>query len=414
MRVLIVSSLFPAPVISGGARRIGNLIREIGRRHSLQMLSLITAEQEGVEPHLDGLEAPAELVLGKVNHTLMEQLSDAFGPSQWFRTARRTIERLQGTPRVVRRAYFPEFERRLRQVLNHQEFDVVQLEFAEMGRYLPLVRRLAPRARVVLEEIEITYIAYERAVGSASGMNDDDLKAELARMKGFQHRLWPRCDALVAMSEVDREHIRQQGVEEDRIWVVPNGVDTDFFSFQEPGEDSRRLLFLGYFMHPPNVTGLRFFAEEIWPIVRREQPRARIDVVGDAAPPEFKALDGRDGITVHGFVPDLLSLMRNCRAMVVPILHGGGTRLKVLEAFSAGLPVVSTPIGCEGIDVRDGEDVLLAERAGDFARQVCRVLDDTSRARSIALGARDLVERKYSWQAIGDRLEEVWACGHTD
>jgi glycosyltransferase involved in cell wall biosynthesis len=408
MNALIISPLFPLPVVSGGSTRLYNLIRHTGRRHSIHMLSLARAEQHGCTGELPGLAAPATLIPGKVNTTIKEQLTDALAPAQWPRTIRRFIDRARGMPRAASRVYFPALERAITQALTARHYDVVQLEFTEMARYVPLIRQCAPRARIVLEEIDIAYVALQRLIGSAPHAQQARLADECARLTDFERRAWSQCDAIVTMSEVDRAHVLSFGLDPASVWSVANGVDPEYFAFHPPAENAQRVLFLGFFKHTPNVTGLLHFVNNVWPIVRARVPQACLDVVGAQAPPEIARLDGQNGIALHGYVPDVRDIMCQCSIMAAPILHGSGTRLKILEAFAAGLPVVSTGVGCEGIDVRHGQHALIADASPDMADAVVALLNDPEKARRLALNARQLVEQAYAWPAIANRLEEVW------
>ncbi|MBI4557218.1 MAG: glycosyltransferase [Candidatus Hydrogenedentes bacterium] len=407
MRALIVSPLFPCPLLSGGHTRVSNLLREMGRRHELNLVSLITPEQLEFAGTLEGLQAPPELAVARRNYELREKVREAASPEQWRRTVRRYTDRLRGVPREVMRHYFPEMAGKLKQTLRRGTYEVVQLEYTAMGWYLPVVRRLAPRARVVLEEIDISYIAMQRLLDSGNGLPVNGLVREVTRMERYERDLWKRCGAVVTMSEIDRRHIGRF-VPLDKVWTVPNGVDVEHFVFQPRPTQTQSILFLGYFEHLPNVAGLRYFFRDIWPEVRRRCPSSRLEVVGKSAPEDIRAMHGRDGISVHGFVPDVRPLMQTCRLMVVPILSGGGTRLKVLEAFAAGLPVVSTTIGCEGIEIEDGVNVCLADTSAKFADAVTRLFDDHVRAQAMAERARRLVAQKYSWRAIAREWEKVW------
>ena len=417
MNVLIISPLFPLPVVSGGSTRLYNLIRHTGRRHALHMVSLARAEQQGCNGELDGLAAPAALVPGKVNATFREQLIDALAPANWPRTVRRFMDRVRNVPRSVSRIYFPAFQQTIKQTLIGGRYDVVQLEFTETARYIPLIRKHAPRARIVLEEIDIAYISLQRlietsadnSVGSRSRATAaDPINAELARLTAFERRAWRQCDAIVTMSDVDRDHILSFGHDPASVSSVPNGVDLDQFSFRPPTTEGARVLFLGFFKHTPNVTGLLHFVNNVWPQVRARVPQACLEVVGAQAPPEIARLNGENGIRLHGYVPDVREIMRQCRVMAAPILHGSGTRLKILESFAVGLPVVSTRIGCEGIEARHGKHALIADSPADMADAVVTLLNDREKARQLAQNARRLVEEHYAWPAIASRLEEVW------
>lgn len=408
MRTLIVTPQFPWPICSGGHTRLSNLVRQMGRRHEVHMISLVTPEQESHGGRLEGLARPAETVCVRHNTALAERVAEALWPSRWPRTLGRVWDRARGLPVLATRVNVPQFTALLARTLAAASYDVVQLEYTETGRFVPLIRRLAPRARIVLEEVDISYLAHRRLDASTDRHKPRGLPKEIRRIEQFERDLWRLCDAVIAMSDVDRQLI-EANVGPGVAFTIANGVDTDYFAFDGRVRTEPRVMFLGYFRHPPNVVGLRHFCDRVWPLIRTRHPEAELDVVGGDPPPDVSAFHGRDGIRVHGFVPDVRPFMARNTAMVVPILCGGGTRLKVLEAFATGLPVISTPMGCEGIDAVDGRDVLWAESPESFASAADDLIREPGRGLSMARSARRLVEVEYSWGVIGQRLDEVWS-----
>ena len=285
---------------------------------------------------------------------------------------------------------------------------MVQVEHTELGRYLPVIRRYSPNARTVLDELEISYAAKERLDMNGEPEQLASVRRETKRIKRFEIGIWQDFDAVVAMSNIDQP-IVEQHVDKRKTWTVPNGVDLTRFAFHPRATNSApRLIFVGYFLHHPNVVAVMHFCQSVWPNIRKAHPDARFDVIGGSPPDEIQALDGREGVRVLGFVPDVRPYMEASSVMVVPILSGGGTRLKVLEAFASGVPVMSTLLGCAGIDVAGGSHVVLAETDDEMSMAVHRLLENPRGAQEMAAGARRLVEEEYSWEIIGKRLEAVW------
>lgn len=302
---------------------------------------------------------------------------------------------------------FPELASRIHERLQQLSFDIVQIEYTAMGRYLPLIRRVSPKARVFLDEIDISYIALRRRVelerDPAARRN---LESWAVKMERFEKRLWNECDGILTMSAVDAQTVAESAGH-GRIWPVPNGVDTGYFAFRERDPGSRRLVFLGNLLHPPNSAALRFFLEEVWPVIRRRNAALELDVIGE--PGRFReGTPDPPGVVFHGVVEDVRPFLAAACLMVVPILSGSGTRLKVLEAFAAGVPVISTPLGCEGIDIESGREVLLAESPEDFIAGALRMAEHPEDSAALARRARQLVESRYTWSAIAAELERAW------
>ena len=185
--------------------------------------------------------------------------------------------------------------------------------------------------------------------------------------------------------------------------VVPNGVDLERYAFRPEPAASERVFFVGDLSWAPNEEGVRWLAREIWPLLSRQRPRAVVEVLGRRAPADLLALaDPR--FTFAGEGGDTRPHWRGAAVAVVPLLAGGGTRLKILEAAAAGVPVVSTSVGAEGLSFVNGEEILLCDSPAEFADAVAGLLGDEGAGRRQAAAARARVEREYGWGAIGERF----------
>jgi glycosyltransferase involved in cell wall biosynthesis len=188
----------------------------------------------------------------------------------------------------------------------------------------------------------------------------------------------------------------------DHIRVVPNGVDTDMFVPAEDVPTEGYLLFTGKMNYAPNGEAACYFAREVLPLVRLQMPTARLHIVGAEPGEEVKAL-ACDDVVVHGFVPDVRPYYREAAVVVVPLLRGGGTRLKILEAAACAKAVVSTTLGAEGLELRTGANIVLADSAETFAAEVVGLLGDPARCRCLGRAARAAALR-YEWDDIGGHL----------
>jgi glycosyltransferase involved in cell wall biosynthesis len=190
--------------------------------------------------------------------------------------------------------------------------------------------------------------------------------------------------------------------------VVPNGVDTKYFDYRERVGSCPNILFVGNFAYPPNEDGFWYFYKEIFPLLRKRIPAAIFWAAGRDPTPQMCALYKQDfQVRITGFVPDMRTYYEKAAVCVVPIRIGGGTRLKILEAFSAGVPVVSTSVGVEGIMANPDEHLLVKDTARQFADGIEELLQQPQSANRLASKARQLVEDKYDWSAIGNQLEQT-------
>ena len=382
MRCLFLTPFLPFPPRDGGRVRMFELMRGLAARHEVDLLSLGSADEEAIAGLtgagvgvVDVIPAPA----GSVPRAL------ARGTSVYH--ARYASDR---------------FETALRARLRRRDYDVVQCEYAYMAQY----RQPASPAAWVLDQHNIEY----------------QLNASMLRTRGPAYRLYARrelrlrrreeiaafraAEHVLAVSDLDRETIRRDAPG-TAVTVVPNGVALDEFL---PAEDrGSGAVYVGKMDYLPNVDAVRWFCERVLPAVRARRPDFTLTIVGSRPTDAVRALERTPGVRVTGEVPDTRPHLRDAAIVVVPVRAGGGTRLKVLEAFASGRAVVSTRLGCEGIAVADSEHLLLADDAEAFAGAVLRLLDDPDLRASLAARAQELVEQRYGWQAIVERLDALYA-----
>lgn len=246
--------------------------------------------------------------------------------------------------------------------------------------------------------------AFVREVRSrVKGIVSSSLDAR--RWRALQYRLADRADAVVVCSELDRRRLGTPNAV-----VIPNGYD-DVPGGSGAAAERHAMLMIGRFPYQPNADGARFFVREVLPRVRARIPDATIRLVGRGE--DYLAdLRGVPGVQIVGEVPDVAEELSRARLVVVPLRAGSGTRLKVLEAFAFRVPVVSTSIGCEGLDVVAGEHLLVADRAGEFAAACVRLLSDDELHDRVRREARSLFEASYRWEDIRQSVSEL-ACSVT-
>jgi glycosyltransferase involved in cell wall biosynthesis len=219
-----------------------------------------------------------------------------------------------------------------------------------------------------------------------------------------------RADLTLTVSAADAGHLRSLAPEQaDHILTVPIGVDTEYFKPITLSPADQTLLFIGTLYWPPNVDSLRYFCREILPRIRTDVPEVCLNIVGVRPTAAVCALAADPAVTVIGNVPDVRPCAAKCGAFVVPLRWGSGMRVKILNAMAMGLPVISTTVGAEGIDVTDGEDILLADDPAAFAAAVVRVLNEPGLGKRVGAAARRLMETHYAWEVIGPRLIAAYA-----
>ena len=258
---------------------------------------------------------------------------------------------------------------------------------------------------VVVDTHNVEHLRFSRAAAAAGSrlerLRRRTMNLGLARLE----RRVLRSTTTVACSEVDANEFRRMGVRDVR--VVPNGVWCERFpDVRRRGAGTPTVVFVGDLGYAPNLEAADLLISRIVPGVRSAVPGCRFVIGGRGATETLRRAAAAADVRVWSPVESMQDLLADASVEVVPLLQGGGTRLKILEAFAAGLPVVSTSIGAEGIDARDGEHLLLADDPAGLVRAVVRLLNDPELAFGLAVAGRDLAEARFDWRELGDQFAD--------
>jgi glycosyltransferase involved in cell wall biosynthesis len=285
--------------------------------------------------------------------------------------------------------------RRLQRLAKQFHFEVVHADTLGLAPYVSLL----PHAGKVLNHHDIeSALVQRRAAHGGNLMWRKFWSLEAAHLLAAERRWCPSFDVNMVVSE-DEGHLIKPSCGESRICVVPNGVDVTYFT-PRPDPGGNRLLFCGRLDQLANKGAITYFFKSIWPELSARLSTLEIDVVGKNPPHWLLELSQRDlSVHVPGFVEDVRPYMNDASAYIVPIRIGGGTRLKIYEAMAMEIPMVSTTVGAEGLPVRDGSELIIADAPRDFAAAIIKLLrDDKEAARRLAHNAAQLVREHYSWQ----------------
>ena len=291
----------------------------------------------------------------------------------------------------------------LARVLEENDFDIVQVESIHLMNYLPLFRTARSRAAVVCDWHNIESDLMRQYAEREQNVARKTYARRTARLiNEFEQRALNEFDAHMTVSEQDAERLRRLNPRA-RIFVVENGVDVSYYASEQAARKSR-IVFVGSMDYHANIDGAINFARNVWPAAREKKPDLVFTIVGRDPSPEVRALSSIEGVEVTGSVEDVRPYYREAIAAVVPLNVGGGSRLKILEAMAAGVPVVSTKLGAEGLDLSDGENVLLTEGPGQIAQALIRLIEDHELERGLIAGGYVLVSERYDWSILGAKL----------
>ncbi len=287
-------------------------------------------------------------------------------------------------------------------------FDLVHLDSIHLAAYGERIAKLAPQIKVTLDwhNIESELLArYASQAASVAHRYYADWTAN--RLRRLESAFLQKSYGHLVCSQREQMSLHERAPDA-RIAVIENGVATDYFRPEPEAPLTNRLVFVGQMSYHANADGLLWFVREIWPQLRAAQPGLTLSVVGSDPGPAVRALASEQGVEVTGTVPDVRPYYAGALAAIVPLLTGGGTRLKVLEGMAAGVPVISTKLGAEGLNVRSGEDCFeVGNDPAEWLRAVQLAGDAATRQR-ITEAARKRVCAEYDWTRIGDRLANLY------
>ncbi|MFA5683404.1 MAG: glycosyltransferase [Lysobacteraceae bacterium] len=282
------------------------------------------------------------------------------------------------------------------------QFDAVILSRHYIAsQYLDLVRRYAPRARLIFDTVDLHYLREQRAAELAGR---DDLARSAAQTREQELEVIAGSDITLVVSPVE-QRLLADDAPAARVEVLSNVHEV--FGCRRPFAERADLMFIGGFQHPPNIDAAQWFVGEVWPLIHAARPELRFHLIGSKATDEVRALGEVEGVSFHGFVEDIEPFLDGCRMSVAPLRYGAGVKGKVNMGMSYGQPVVATSVAVEGMHLRDGEDVLVADDADAFAAAVLRLYDDQTLWQTLSDNGADNVRRHFGFDAARGVLRRL-------
>jgi polysaccharide biosynthesis protein PslH len=397
-RILFLAAQPPYPPEQGGALRNYGLLRQAARANNITLLAFAPAGA-AVEPELSAL--CREVILVPT-------------PPPRSRFARLIRLLISSLPDMALRLHSLAYSMALRDLLKRNHYDILQVGGIEMAPFA-LELPAAQRPPILFDDYNAEWLLQLRAA-QTDWQKITRWPAALystiqaRRLRRYERRICLASQQVLAVSQADAAALQQL---EPAIAprIVPNGVDTDRNRPGLPPAEIAHpaLVFTGKLDYRPNGDAALWFAREVWPLIRTRKPQVHWYLVGKDPGPELTRLGRLEGVHVTGYVPEVQPYLAAADCYIAPLRVGGGTRLKLLEALACGLPIVATTQGAEGLEVRSGEHLLLADSAADFANAVLRLLNDHPLASRLGLGARALATWHYEWDVLGPLLEEAYA-----
>ena len=330
---------------------------------------------------------------------------------------------ISGKPFLIERDHLKSMDNKLKEVLEHNSFDFIHADQLTMAQFALTARQYFldrfpeqkdKPPKLIFDAHNATWTIMDRMQHQVPFFLRPFVWLERNKIKNYEGKLVNDFDATLAVTEIDRqsllEAVGHSSNSIQKINVIPIAVDTRQLPPLETPASGNRLVALGTLHYPPNADGIRWFMQHVFPIILQELPDCTLTVIGKNPPDDFFEIADRfqNSITITGYVDNLEPYLEQSNIMVVPVLAGGGMRVRILEAFSRRIAVVTTTIGLEGIEAVPGQDVMIGDTSVQFAKAVIELLTDPPLLTSIATNGRDLVERKYDWQIVFQLLDNIY------
>ncbi len=397
MHVLYLTTELPFPPVSGGQVRTAADLRLLQSLEEVSSIDLVCVEEERAPE--EGRRASARDL---ASLTKVRLLGPVFHPIHLKRFPHyfalvAALEVVPGLPYLAGKWVSPRVAQALWSAVRARPPEIVYVDHLGMMAYAPLLAHLAPKARLVLGQHNVESEFFAQFAARKTGMVRRAAELETRRARSFERASLRRADAVVAISASDAAAFAE--LADVRAQVVPQVVTFERTPFREAG--APRLVYVGNLSWHPNVAGLDWFTKEVWPLLRAQVPDVALDVIGSGLPrdPTGKELVPErwrlPGVTVHGFAKELAPHYANARAFIAPILGGSGVRIKLLEGFRAGLPLVTTTAGALGLPLESGRELLVADHPAEFAAHVASVLGSPELQARLREGAFAFLEREH-------------------
>ncbi len=401
MRVLVLTQIAVYPDDAGPKVKTLQVLRHLAARFPVVYCTFVRSSQER-----DAVEKLSEIC---------ERVATVDITRSHVHDARFFLESLVTNDSfILRRDESASMHAMIRHLLCEEAIDVLHVDQLNMMRFVPPEWR----GTVILDEHNAVWQVVERLRQHAGNpLTRWLLKREVAIIRRVEGAACRRAQCVLAVSENDQQALREVAGGSASIEIVPITIDSRRFEEIWAARDPQpnKLFTVGTMFWPPNSEGVMWWLREGYDYLQKDCPAIVYDVVGARPPQTLRALAKKySGVQLHGYVADLESFWKHATALAVPILSGGGVRVKILEAMAAGVPVISTTIGCEGLAVRDGEHLLIADTPAAFAAACAEVLQNPKRAHTLAHNARQLLLERYdravalrSLDAVYERYEGV-------
>jgi glycosyltransferase involved in cell wall biosynthesis len=401
LRTLFITPDLPYPPRAGGPLRSWQNINLMKQYGDVAVLSIFKGQPP--EKTLPGIEHWYHYDIGQ-KRPLKERLERRFSGLQPWRCA--YIDWFYTQPAVEL----------LNQIMKEWKPSIVVFEHLWLCRYLPVVQRYP--CRIIFDEHNIEVDLFEQKIQQMIGLRlKTKMKLERFHLQFLELKMAYKADQIWVCSQFDADKLQQRYGQNLHSNIVPNGINVTNYDIVRRGQcisalegkyNPHTLVFIGTFGYPPNVEAAQFLTQEFYPKIKQLYPDTLLIIVGKNSPPALTAATQKEpGILWTGLVEDVKPYLAAASVVITPLFKGGGTRLKILEAFAAGRPVVSTTKGAEGLNVEDKKHLLIEDEADGMVNAVNQLWSNPTLYKQCVDNAYDLVKTQYSWEAVANRIKPL-------
>ena len=406
-KILFLTQIVPFPPDAGPKVKTYHVIRALaGQGHSVTLVSFVRPEEVR---HIPALREFCEAV-----HTVPIHRSRIADVGYMIRSY------LTGRPFLIERDDVRPMQEMVNRLVREEDFQFIHADQLTMVQFAIRGASAYPdkKPKVIFDAHNAVWTIVERMKDNAPIFLKPVLAVEARRVKQYEGGLLRTVDHVLAVTEIDRNlledalHFSKMN-HHDRVspmTVIPIAVDTQKLRTINRRVGSKNIVTLGTLHYPPNADGIRWFLNDVFPLVRKGVPDATLTIIGKNPPQDFveQAEENPGIIKVTGYVDDLVPYLEESALMVVPVRAGGGMRVRILEAFAYAMPVVTTTVGLEGIQGTPDHDVIVADTPADFADRTIELLQNPSLQEKLSTNGRELALKKYDWQAVLSAMRPIY------
>ena len=405
MRILFLTQILPYPPNAGPRVKTWQVLRHLAQKgHEIHLVTFLREEEKVYLPFVSEICAQVHTVRIKrkrVNDLLFGIKSLLFG-----------------SPFLVERDNLPQMHKEIQNLLLKNDFDVIHADQLSMAQFAWKAKKLIQKNKekkspfLIFDAHNATWTIMDRMKGHVPSLLRPLITLEKNKLRKYEGWLIDHFDHTLAVSEIDKEALLSNSVRdlEEKISIIPIAVDTQQLLPVATSPTSNQLLTIGTLHYPPNADGIRWFIKEVFPQVLKQVPQATLTVIGKNPPNDFFELArlSSPSIEITGYVDKLDPYLEKTAILIVPVLAGGGMRVRILEGFARQMAIITTTVGLEGIEAEPNRDVIVKDDPIEFSQVIIQLLNDRKKLNQIAISGRKLVEQKYDWKVVFTKLDKVY------